>query len=521
MIRLRNVLIALCGGLALAACNGDDGDEAALTPGDGGMPQPGAPPPGTPQPGTLLEAPALVKSYTVNDLLAALSSGEATQFIADLITSPVCGVDVYQIRYQTVGASSEPTTASGALMVPTGADASCQGARSIVLYAHGTSTDRAFNIANLQSSTEGAAIGAMFAANGYLVVAPNYAGYDTSSLPYHPYLLADQQAKDMTDALTAARSALPVSSAPTIVDDGKLFITGYSQGGYVAMATHRAMQAVGTTVTASAPLSGPYALAAFGDAIFQGRVNGDAPVNLTMLVTAYQRAYGDIYTNPTDVFEARYATGIETLLPNTVGIGDLVSQGKLAENALFSTTPPAPEFAPLTPATEPAELAPVFALGFGPDNLITNNYRLAYLQDTQVAPDGGFPTVTDGLPPANPSQTLRRALRANDLRNWTPNAPVLLCGGGNDPTVFFFNTELMQSYWTANPPAAPVTVVNIDSSGEPYSDLRDSFAAAKDSVRVGAVVSGEDEDEAVLKAYHAGLVSPFCLAAAKRFFDGL
>jgi hypothetical protein len=49
------------------------------------------------------------------------------------------------------------------------------------------------------------------------------------------------------------------------------------------MATHRAMQSAGMTVTAAAPLSGPYALSAFADAIFGGRVDMDAPTNFTLL----------------------------------------------------------------------------------------------------------------------------------------------------------------------------------------------------------------------------------------------
>jgi poly(3-hydroxybutyrate) depolymerase len=121
-------------------------------------------------------------------------------------------------------------------------------------------------------------------------VAPNYAGYDTSALSYHPYLIADQQSKDMIDALAAARTALPLASATFTKDSGQLFITGYSQGGYVAMATHRAMEAAGMKVTAAAPMSGPYALAAFVDAVFYGEVNGDATVSSTLLLTAYQKA---------------------------------------------------------------------------------------------------------------------------------------------------------------------------------------------------------------------------------------
>src|SRR5205823_9505842 len=88
----------------------------------------------------------------------------------------------------------------------------------------------------------------------------------------------------------------------------------------------------------------------------------------------------------------------------------------------------------MTPATTPANLAAVFALGLGPDNLVTNNYRLSYLRDAQANPDGGFPNTSTGLPAANPGITLRQALKTNDLRDWSPTSPVLLCAGNEDPT---------------------------------------------------------------------------------------
>src|SRR6202000_700233 len=112
----------------------------------------------------------------------------------------------------------------------------------IVLYAHGTQTDRAFTMTDL-SNDEALALAALFASQGYIVVAPNYAGYDTSTLAYHPYLIAAQQSQDMIDALKAARTALPAVTTGTTgtTDNGQLFIAGYSQGGYVAMATQRAM----------------------------------------------------------------------------------------------------------------------------------------------------------------------------------------------------------------------------------------------------------------------------------------
>ena len=288
---------------------------------------------------------------------------------------------------------------------------------------------------------------AAFTAQGYVLVAPNYAGFDTSTLPYHPYLNADQQSNDAVDALAAARSVLPTSDAPTVTDSGKLFVTGYSQGGHVAMATHRLLQESGVAVTASAPMSGPYALAAFGDAVFHGQVIRNLPLFLTYTVVGYQRAYGNIYASPTEMFEPRYATDIESLLPSDVPRSQLFAEGKLPRRQVFSSTPPDPSFAPFTPATSPRDLAHVFAEGFGPENLVTNSYRVAYLLDSFANPDGGFPAVTDGLPAPNPANTLRQALKANDLRNWIPTSPVLLCAGNEDPTVLYMNTRLMYDYW--------------------------------------------------------------------------
>jgi len=478
---------------------------------------------GPPPEGTLLQSPAqLVSTVTAPSLLVELNVATHQQLLS-LSGTPVCDVLIYTIEYETVDGANQPTTASGALMVPSGLGSTCTGSRPIVEYAHGTSTDRNFSMADL-SNDEPLALAAVFASQGYIVVAPNYAGYDTSTLTYHPYLIAEQQSKDMMDALKAARTALPLVSATLTRDSGKLFITGYSQGGYVAMATHRAMQAAGMTVTASAPMSGPYALAAFADAVFYGDVNGGAPISTTLLLTAYQAAYGNIYADPSEVFEPPYATGIQTLLPTTMTRSQLYSEGLLPQYALFSLTPPAPQFAAITPPTTPAALAAVFALGFGTGNLIQNSYRLSYLQDAQANPDGGFPTVTTGV--ASPSAQLpaRQALQRNDLRNWVPTAPLQLCGGDLDPVVFFFNTQLMQGYWAANAPAsASIGVLDLESAvaaNDPYATLKQGFELAKQALAAAAVAQGASDGgaSAVATAYHATLVAPFCFAASRSFF---
>src|SRR5882724_11643935 len=339
--------------------------------------------------GTLVyDPPFRIASLTATDFGSQLGASAAGLSLLAVAGTPACGVDFYHIEYNTVGGAGEKTTASGALLVPTGAAPDCSGPRPIVLYAHGTQTDKTANLADITntSNTEGALIAAVFAAHGYIVVAPNYAGYDTSSLPYHPFLNGDQQSKDMIDVLAAARTALPHTSSAATSDGGKLFITGYSQGGYVAMATHKALQAAGVAVTASAPMSGPYALEAFGDAIFFGNVDIGSTVFADMVTTSYQHSYGNLYSSPGQVFEPAYASSVEGLLPSATPLSTIFATGKLPQTALLNSTPPVTAD-PTLDAVLAVPANPVFALGFGPSNLITNEYRLAYALDAVNNPD--------------------------------------------------------------------------------------------------------------------------------------
>jgi hypothetical protein len=125
--------------------------------------------------------------------------------------------------------------------------------------------------------------------------------------------------------------------------------------------------------------------------------------------------------------------------------------------------------------------------------------------------------VTTLVPAASPVNALRQDLKVNDLRNWVPKAPVLLCGGSGDPTVFYFNTSLMQQYWANNaPPTAAIAVLDVDSpvaQEDPYTAEKTGFAAAK------AVLTSLEGSAGLLADYHAPLVPPFCLQAVKSFFD--
>jgi hypothetical protein len=425
-----------------------------------------------------------------------------------VIGVPRCAITTYYMKYGTVGGAGEATDATGAIMVPSGPDPACSGPRPVLLYAHGTTIDKSFNMANLRDNQEAALVAAAYAAQGYIVVAPNYAGYDTSSLPYHPYLNAQQSASDMIDALRAARKAFPVIGASA---SSALLLAGYSQGGHVAMATQRAMQldyGAQFKVTGLASMSGPHAMALLGDTIFGGVPNLGGTVFIPLIASSWQKAYGNVYTTPGDLYEPQYAPGIETLLPSLAP--DLIfTQGKLPQLALF--------------AADSAPRAEIIPGTFGAGNLIRTSYRNLYLADLVRNPCNASAGEPLACAPAFP---VRQDLVRNDLRTYVPNVPALLCGGHADPTVFFASTLATAAYFTAHgmPPQA-LSVLDVDAApagaADPFAAVKAGFSQAKSRASAAAAAAGADPAQAVTLAYHGSLVPPFCIVAARAYFQSL
>jgi pimeloyl-ACP methyl ester carboxylesterase len=503
-------------------------------------------------PGTLEENPPLrVGSLNAAAVGAEIGASAAGAQLIASVGAPKCGVDLYHLKFWTLGGAGESTESSGAMLVPTGGTG-CSGPRPIVLYAHATNFSKLMNLAD-PANQEGQLLAGLFAAQGYIVVAPNYAGYDISTLGYHPFLNAAQQSGEMMNILSAARTALPNTLSAATSDNGKLFITGYSEGGHVAMATMRALQAAGAKVTAAAPMSGPYALEALGDAIVYGNVVAGSTGFLPLFTTSYQKAYGNIYSTPSDIYSTTYATGIETLLPSNTTLGDttvaslpalgeVYTEGLLPELALFDSTTPVVSIpgetalsAVLTAAlaipSNPANpFTPLFDEGFGSPYLLNNDFRVAYAEDAATNPDGAVSTPPQaGVPlaAAPPTQTLRLALYKNDLRNgaWAPESPTLLCGGDADPTVLFgVNTGTMAAFWSALP-AGLVTVLDVNATPSgPFAAIQTGFIASQAALleyyqsAAGGSLSLAAAEAQVIASYH-GNVLPYCALAAYAFFS--
>ena len=521
--------LAIASSLLLVGCNDDDNERFVESPSSSASAK-------------------FVKTFTANDINSSLGLGSSATPAAK------CGVTIEKVSYDTKGAADEDTNATAALMLPTGDAAECKGDRPVLLYAHGTTTDKGYDFAQV-GNTKNPAVGeanliaANFAAQGYIVVAPNYAGYDDSKLDYHPYLVAQQQSTDMVDALDSARSIIERKKRANdanyskIDDSGKLFIAGYSQGGYVTMATARLLEAQKKAVTAIAPSSGPYALAAFGDEIFRGNVNIGASRFAPLLGIGLQAKYGNIYTKKSDIFLDKYA---DAQLPSNTPFGELVQAGKLPNNALFQKNPSDPRLAGLAQG----KLFSILGGYDETDYLIKTEFRAAYVADTQKNPDGLTLANGNNLPAANPQNNLRKALKDNDLRGYVPTMPTFICGGNQDPTVYFdTNTgsmvKLLQAEVAKNPAKKlNITVLDVDKDNKAERPDKQDFVmigqasmnkwdavAVKDSVQTNFSNSVKKiKDDAAPQGgvasllafytnYHGGLVSPACTEATREFFN--
>ncbi len=114
----------------------------------------------------------------------------------------------------------------------------------------------------------------------------------------------------------------------------------------------------------------------------------------------------------------------------------------------------------------------------------------------------------------------------NDMRTaWAPESPTLLCGGDEDPTVYFsIDTETMAAYWSTLP-AGLVTVLDVGATPSgPFAEVQTAFQASQAALLAyyqtpaGGGLTPLEAEEAVIENYHSN-VAPFCTAAARAFFS--
>ena len=368
-----------------------------------------------------------------------------------------CDVKVVPLNYKTIGVSGEKTNASGVLLLPSGSN--CTKPAGLVAYAKGTDVQKLRTLAN-PTDGETQLLAAVYAAQGYAVVATDYLGFAKSEYAYHPYLHADSEASSVIDSIRAAREAATALGASL---SGKVMLTGYSQGGHSSMAAHRAIErdnAAEINVVAGAHLAGPYNMSG---SLKSSAVIAGYQFFVPYLVTAWQKVYGTVYSKPGDVFKDPYAGYIEGLLPSaTLDYTTLITSGKL----------------PYGPSPTEARDA---------------MFQLAYLTDAQT----------------NEKNGLYLAGKKNDLLGWSPKSKLMLCGGAGDPTV---------------PPALHQAPMKADFDSRKLSNVTtvDVDAYVQATYGPGGKAPTDPTSQAFATyygSYHGTYEPPFCHAQAKGLFD--
>ncbi|MFC7521655.1 alpha/beta hydrolase family protein [Xanthomonas populi] len=299
--------------------------------------------------------------------------------------TPRCNVSVAEIVYATVGVHDEPTTASAAVLIPSGT--TCTASYPLLGWGQGAQLQRTSSQAEgFRASRGNHEVISQFAAQGYAVVATDYLGIGKSTYPFAPHLQAAPEASAVVDALRAARVMLARQHVPL---SGKLMLSGFSSGAHAVMAAQREIEAHFSRefdLVASAPISGPYSLSKtvlknWGGPKAEG-LDALTIVLDTFTLIGMQHTYSNLYTAPIQVFQQPLAQKVETLFPGKFDAITLGTEQLPSAEDMFQ-----PEFS---------------------RDLVSN-----------------------------PQNAFRKDLLRNDLVDWAPRTPTLLCGVQDDDVVPF------------------------------------------------------------------------------------
>lgn len=225
------------------------------------------------------------------------------------VFAPLAAFDVnfYKLIYKT-NFKGRMIEVSGSLGIPK----NFPGIPSIVSAQHGTIFSFADAPSNFPNSFTGFEL---FASAGYVTVIPDYIGYGVSENIPHPYYDKEYSALSVVNMIKAAKYFL---HQQRILTSNRLFLVGYSEGGYTTMAAQEEIETNPShklSVTAAAEGAGGYDLTVFLSKIAD-TANYSAPSFLALILKSYNSTYN--WNRPySDFFRQPYASEIPALLNGT------------------------------------------------------------------------------------------------------------------------------------------------------------------------------------------------------------
>ena len=232
------------------------------------------------------------------------------------------GYKAVKISYKTKGQNDEDVNASGLLVIPTASDAykdylaslGKSFSVSMICDNHGTIFTNAEAPSNVevQNGVPDYALGvSMTGYAGFAAIFPDYIGYGDSNDVAHPYLLKKASAQASEDMIKAS---IKYMEQEGVVLNYQLFISGYSQGGYTAMALAQKVEedlAKNINVMGVAPMAAPSNLKTLGDIEIDAAHTMAYPAFLAYLADSYSYYNDDV--NISDVLALEDTSTFHTL----------------------------------------------------------------------------------------------------------------------------------------------------------------------------------------------------------------
>jgi len=233
-------------------------------------------------------------------------------------------VQIWEITYETLYKGSN-IVASGMAYIPLGDGEEF----SYLTFAHGTIAANNEAPSELSMVDIQTFLFAAMASTGLITVVPDLIGFGSSKEIMHPYYVEETSALAVIDGLRAVRELLKQEE---INSDEELYLSGYSGGGYVTMATHKYIEDYDLEyfdLKASFPAAGGYDMKGVRDFFFDQEVY-ETPYFMAYIAESY-RTYYDIDTSLAQpIFNEPYAQRI-------INIFDGLSDGSQINSQLNDT----------------------------------------------------------------------------------------------------------------------------------------------------------------------------------------
>ena len=310
----------------------------------------------------------LIASFKSDDILNLLNDlGELPREISFFIRYDVL---VYRIIYETIDVDNNPVLASGALVLP-----DIRDPMPFMSFQHGTITEEEDAPSWFSSDLYFTAV--FNASAGYIIALPDYLGYGSSRHLDHPYEHGRSLATASRDMLRAVREFDILNNDFSAND--KLFLTGYSQGGYATMALLKLLEEEHSDefrVTAATAGAGAYNKSEFARYLLEADQEIVYLNTFLWVLDTYNKVYR-IERPHRHYFNEPFAT--------------IIAEGGIFEN---------PEL--------------------NPQNLFTAGFR-------------------EGIISGSDTEFIS-ALADNDNYDWKPSTPLQLYHGTDDDFVYYFNS---------------------------------------------------------------------------------